>query len=109
VPAQEIIRRCGRRIGELIREGQAAGTITSQTATRRDNLAQNTAHAHGNVRSKPTDYLHETTLSKTVYPLTDRLTAEEFEAALDEVRAERNLSARNMARKVGKGGGWSGQ
>lgn len=117
--AAEIVRRAERRIGELIREGQAEGTIASpgqsgpppagtytrfhygqertyEVKERDDGVAEHpvlVTTATGMVRSS---------LSETIYPLIDNVPAEAFEEAIAEAKAEGNLSRANLVRKIKK-------
>jgi hypothetical protein len=93
--AAEIVRRAERRIGELIREGQAAGEIRRR-GQREDRAASHDLPA-------PTDFASEGELKATdtgIYAMTDGVSAEDFEEAVEEAKAERNLARANVIRKA---------
>lgn len=95
--AAEIVRRAERRIGELIREGQAEGTIRgngqrSSEAVHDDYSLSVTEAAGVNFRSQVT----------AMYDLVDDVPEEAFEEAIAEAKAEGNLSRANLTRKIKK-------
>lgn len=106
--ATEIVRRAERRIGELIREGQAAGEIRS----RGEHVGnQYTGNQHsvgrngGGASSKPSpsDFAPRHDLSSSnggIYDMADNVTEEEFEKAIEQGKAEDNLSRANVIRKI---------
>jgi hypothetical protein len=98
--AAEMVRRAERGIGVAIRRGQEAGEIAKPY----DNLR----HGQGAVDKTslppgPTTYAAASELSGNgagIYHLTDGVTDEQFDAAIDEAKAEGNLSRANVVRKV---------
>jgi hypothetical protein len=101
--ASEIVRRAERRIGELVREGQAAGEI------RKQGEHKVIANQHGAVDSsgtnsspkQPAGEMFASTRDRAdIYAMTDDVSPDEFEEALGEAKDEENLSRRNVVRKV---------
>lgn len=91
--ALEMVRRAERGIGVAIRNGQEAGTIVKQGEI-------------GNGRSSREEHLHASdffagggTQTET-YAMTDAVSDDQFEDALEEAREEKNLSRRNVVRKI---------
>lgn len=89
--AAEIVRRAERRIGELIREGQAEGTVLrrGEKADLRNSKISPTKVFGGNGSD-----------AFNTYAVTDGVSSEEFEEGLAEAKAEGNLSRANVVRKV---------
>lgn len=79
-------RRAERCIGLAIRKGQKEGRI--QRRGNRDIRTADIATVTGGVS------LHE--VSRASYPLTDDVSPEQFEKAIGEAKAERNLSRANV-------------
>lgn len=97
--AMEIVRRCERRIGELIREGQREGTIAktgdigrSAKGDRRGDHLIRPHEALGQPNRAPQ-------LAHEHYAIADA-SAEQFEQAVTQAREEGNLSRANVVRKV---------
>jgi hypothetical protein len=97
--ATEAVRRSEWALGRAIRKGQAEGTVSR----REGNGLQST----GQVESRPSDFatpgeLHGGGESKPgILALAAAAeTPEQFDAALDEAKAEGNLSRANVARKA---------
>lgn len=97
--ATEIVRRCERRIGELVRHGQRQGTVArpgdiggdpNQRGLQRGVDLATTSAAAG--------VKHPSELTP-LYTMADARD-EEFEKAIGEARAEGNLSRANVVRKV---------
>lgn len=100
--ATDIVRRCERRVGELVRQGQDEGTITrrgsvgalpgprsgGQPGSKRGGDLVSTAEIFSNNAER-----------EDSYRLADAST-EEFEQAIEEAKAEGNLSRANVVRKV---------
>lgn len=105
--AAEIVRRAERGLGLAIRKGQAAGEIASRGASEfRGNqhvVVAASAEGHpGNFSNQrsPKEFFSGGKDASETYAMTDGVTDEEFEDALDKGRAERNLSRVNVVRKV---------
>lgn len=93
--ATEIVRRCERRIGELVREGQRNGTISARIDNAR-------GHRDGLVSPYEAAGVPENSrsaLAREIYPMADA-SSEEFDQALVDAREEGNLSRANVVRKV---------
>lgn len=94
--ATEIVRRAERRIGQLIREGQEAGAIRSRATSARKQPGDSGLIS-------PTEIVPEHELGGNgggIYAMTDGVSDEEFEDAIDEAKAEKNLSRANVVRKI---------
>lgn len=94
--ATEIVRRCERRIGELVREGQRDGRVL----TRGERLSD----VHGDEQVlRPSEAMGIGANSKAAisqhYSMAD-VPNEQFETAITEAREEGNLSRANVVRKV---------
>jgi len=105
--AQEMVRRAEYALGKAIRKGQAEGTV----ATRKDSLipggpgALDVDHPDNEIKPRPvTDFaprgeLYGSQRATGVLDLADAGEAD-FDAAIDEAKAEGNLSRANVARKA---------
>lgn len=98
--AAEIVRRAERGIAICIRRGQDEGTIR-----RRGERAAQSAVSGLSGKPGPGDYLSHDELHGSgeragVYAMCDGASDEQFEAAIDEAKAERNLSRANVVRKI---------
>ncbi len=92
--ASEIVRRAERCIGLAIRKGQEAGRILKPGQHASNVRAANISRiieVTGTQRS---------TLSQGPYALSDSVSDEAFDAAIEEAKAEGNLSRANVVRKV---------
>lgn len=106
--AAEMVRRAERGIGVAIRRGQEAGEIeTTAEAKRRAGLiARGVQHsADNNVvpKARPVDFAKKDELHNNgagIYALTDGVTDEQFDEAIEEAKAEGNLSRANVVRKA---------
>jgi hypothetical protein len=92
--ATEIVRRCERRIGQLVREGQERGEIR----TRGDDTRTDLVRDKDEVKSARGFFQHSDEMSHS-YAMAGA-PDEQFESALDEAKAEGNLSRANVVRKV---------
>lgn len=95
--ATEIVRRCERRIGELVRTGQEDGTIAKRGSNTRTDLV-------GAAYEVPVSVTEAAGVKnrsevKPLYDLADA-PAEVFDNALTEARGEGDLSRANVVRKV---------
>ena len=89
--AAEIVRRAERRMGVLIREGQEAGDISTARSG-----ARSAPHF-------PEEFATHSELSSSrggIYAMTDGVSEEQFEEAVDEAREEKNMSRANVVRKL---------
>jgi hypothetical protein len=92
--AQEMVRRAEYALGKAIRKGQSEGTVLSRGEH---------VHRSGELQ-RPTDfgskselYGNGTSAGVIEFAETD---SEDFDAAIDEAKAEGNLSRANVARKA---------
>jgi hypothetical protein len=96
--AAEIVRRAERRIGELVREGQERGEIRRRGDGGGDPRFVDPHRKQ--MRMSPTEFFASPQAAHETYAMTDGVTADEFEAVLDEAKAERNLTRANVVRKA---------
>ncbi len=102
--AQELVRRAERGIGVAIRLGQERGDIRGNGA----HEYQGNQHGSGALPDKkstcvphsPADYFSGGSETYDTYAVTDDVTAEQFDEAIDEAKDEGNLSRANVVRKV---------
>lgn len=99
--AAEMVRRAERGIGIAIRNGQDAGEI----ATREDGLSLGSATASGHQtlmtgKISPAQFFGSDDHRSASYALADNVTNEQFDAAIEEAKSEKNLSRANVVRKV---------
>ncbi len=97
--ATEIVRRAERRIGELVREGQADGVIRKEReggGSRRPLGEEVTQRPE----AVPDGTFRNTYERRDIYDMTDEVTGDEFEDAIRAGRAENNLSRANVVRKI---------
>jgi hypothetical protein len=93
--ATELVRRCERRLGELVRQGQHDGTVARRGQhpdTTHGGELVGVAQAMG---VSPND--NKSIADRYAFA---SASADEFEEALDAARDEGNLSRANVARKV---------
>lgn len=105
--AQEMVRRAEYALGKSIRRGQAEGTIIGrgQVIESYDRHSGNRAVTANSTKARPSDFAssHELGGSEQtpgIYTLADAAEPEEFDAAIDEAKAEGNLSRANVVRKI---------
>lgn len=106
--AQEMVRRAERGVGVAIRKGQEEGIVSvvgTNSGPRTDYIrGGSVVHVDRpgdtNSISRPTDYATTDELARGIYPMTDGVTAEEFEEAVAEAKDEGNLSRANVVRKI---------
>lgn len=100
--ATEFVRRAERGLGVAIREGQARGEIIARGKNPNPNRKEPDVIGFNDPRPV-TDFAPDGELTGNgggIYAMTDGVTDEQFEAALDEARREGNLSRANVARKA---------
>jgi hypothetical protein len=94
--ATEIIRRAERCMALAVRKGQAEGRIRKRGQRRTDQ------YVCGDLPN-PTDLLDcggLKTKDGSAYSLADDVSDAQFDAAIEQAKAERNLSRANVVRKV---------
>lgn len=100
--AAEVVRRAERGIGLAIRRGQQEGTIARQgqcvNHPKHDRIANAVKPVFAFIERH--EWHGQATGDNGVKDLTDGVTDEQFDAAIDEAKAEGNLSRANVARKV---------
>jgi hypothetical protein len=94
--AAELVRRAERCIGLGIREGQARGAVAPPS--RQVGAGDRSAISMLPTPTEITGEAHAT--QSLIYDLADGVTDEQFEQAIKEAKAERNLSRLNVIRKV---------
>lgn len=107
--AAEVVRRAERGIGVAIRRGQEAGTVAtrSEMASYAGRIGRaKQQHDETELMGRkpaPSDFVSSDELSGNgagIYHMTDGISDGEFEEAITEGKAERNLSRANVVRKV---------
>lgn len=105
--AQELVRRAERCIGLGIRKGQEAGRVVKAGdiggGGRGGQKAAESRTSSYQHLDRPTDFAtsHELWANGTgIYALTDDVSDDDFEQAVEEAKAERNLSRANVVRKA---------
>lgn len=102
--AVEMVRRSERALGVAIRQGQAAGEIVKSGdiggGGRGGDKAALTRMSLRNDLDRPIDFAPANELSTGIYPMTDNVTDQQFESALESAKEEGNLSRANVVRKV---------
>lgn len=98
--AAEVVRRAERCIGLAIRKGQEAGEIRR----RGQGGGPNATSRSDREVSSPYEFVSSSELEGArgdgIYALTDGVSDDAFDAAIDDARSERNLSRANVVRKV---------
>ena len=89
--ASEIVRRAERGIGVAIRRGQEAGEIRKSGYRRAGS---------DDTRLPPDHYFAHPRERSDTYAITDGVTDEEFDDAVESAKSEENLSRANVLRKV---------
>ena len=99
--AAEIVRRAERGLGLAIRKQQEEGCMlrTGETQRRPSRHPAVVGEQDGR-KPSPKDFLGGSHETVDVYSLTDDVSDEQFTAALDDARAEENLTRANVIRKV---------
>ena len=97
--AAEIVRRAERRIGVLIRQGQAEGAVLQRGQRTHEGDALNECIF------SPKSVLTSARETTEIYAVTDDVSDEQFDAGLAEAKDEGNLSRANVVRKVKKAAG----
>lgn len=92
--AAEIVRRAERRIGELIREGQAAGEIGDRASS-----AGARWRSPSELQS-PKEFFSSGSTQSETYAMTDDVSPGAFERAITNAKEEGNLSRANVIRHV---------
>jgi hypothetical protein len=101
--AAEIVRRSERRIGQLIQEGRDAGEIATERDGRVLGGKRRQLSSDGTeLKPSATSILGQGPIRTQVAAMTDGVTDEEFNAAIEESKEEGNLSRANVVRKVKK-------
>lgn len=97
--ALEMVRRAERGIGLAIRNGQAAGEIRGK-GDRETYRNGSSKHLPDENLLSPSDFFPGGGTQQETYAMTDDVSEEQFEDALEEAREEKNLSRRNVVRKI---------
>lgn len=108
--AQEMVRRAEYALGKAIRKGQAEGTIRRPgEITRSHDRWNGTDHQTTNsIKASPSDFAPKGELAGPrgedgIYAMADGAPdPDDFDAAIEEAKAEGNLSRANVVRKVKK-------
>ena len=98
--AQEMVRRAERGVGQAVRKGQGERTVTSR------GVRTMYGNRGGVITPSNLDLVFAGDLLPTgseramTYAVTDNVSDEQFDAALDAAKDEQNLSRANVVRKV---------
>lgn len=95
--ALEMVRRAERGVGQAIRKGQAEGAINSGANSARIRygiLDRNSVPASPSTVAPNAEERHH------IYAMTDGVTDEQFDAAIEDAKAEENVSRANVVRKI---------
>ncbi|HVX20933.1 MAG TPA: hypothetical protein VHB02_06280 [Acidimicrobiales bacterium] len=95
--ATEIVRRCERRIGQLVRKGQEEGSIRAPGSDTRTDLPDRVHHVVPGPR-EAVGATHRSEL-EPLYRMADS-SDDSFDQAIEEAKQEGNLSRANVVRKV---------
>lgn len=105
--AQEMVRRAEYALGKAIRKGQAEGTVRTrgQHGSAYDRWNGVHRETKNSTKPSPTDYappheLNGKTGQEGIYAMSDDVTPDDFDDAIDEAKAEGNLSRANVVRKI---------
>jgi hypothetical protein len=102
--ATEIVRRAERGIGVAIRRGQEAGQIRRMGQSPGNQYTTGVVVDNNSSTPRPvTDFATRDELSGNgagIYHLADDVSDEQFEEAVNEAKAEGNLSRANVVRKI---------
>lgn len=104
--ALEMVRRAERGVGKAIREGQESGEITSRgTHDNRSNQFATSGRDAGRTssKSKPDDFLTKGHQQVQIYAMTDGVSDEEFDEALEAAKEEKDMTRANVVRKLRNG------
>jgi hypothetical protein len=113
--AQEMVRRAERGVGVAIRKGQEDGTVATKsemamraTAIREMNQGRRDQQDINALIRKPvpTDIAPSDDLTGNgagIYQMTDDVSDEQFDGAIEDAKSEGNLSRANVVRKINGG------
>lgn len=106
VDAEVMVRRSERALGQAIRAGQERGEIAKRgDRTMPETYERNGQTVRGGVvrdpnLTSPREFFAHGEEQVAVYGVTDNVTDEQFEQALDAAQSEGNVSRANVVRKV---------
>lgn len=108
IDATAMVRRAERSLGVAIREGQEAGTVGTASTNGAIAAQNREAKKRGEQVAPMRSNLPRTkdliggsgAVTAETYAMTDDVTDEEFDAALDTAKEEKNLSRANVVRKI---------
>jgi len=92
--ATEIVRRCERRVGELVKRGQGKGMIRKQGASRAGTTNMGTPMV------STSEIFDGGQTTRTEHYALAEPSPDDFNAAIEEAKSEGNLSRANVVRKV---------
>ena len=99
--AAEFLRRAERGLGVAIREGQASGTVAARGSAGGDRRSSFVSSSTEETKTSPAEYLGTSGQTQyEVYSMTDGVSDDQFDEAIDEAKSEGNLSRANVARKA---------
>jgi hypothetical protein len=100
--AAEVVRRAERGIGLAIRKGQEAGEIRKrcENGGRTEYRERHEHLAPEENKVSPKAFVANTSEGVAIYAVTDDVSDEQFESAIEQAKDEGNLSRANVVRKV---------
>ena len=100
--AVEMVRRAEYALGKAIRKGQEEGVIMTKADgyAVRDDLSGVTGKIRVSDLATSAELTGQSGRNDGIYGMSDGVEADQFEAALIEAKAEKNLSRANVARKL---------
>ena len=97
--SQVMVRRAERALGLAIRKGQTEGQI-SDRGSRNNYGGPNHRQSRDSTLSSPDEFLPTGSDRAMTYAVTDDVSDDEFEEALERAQDERNVSRANVVRKI---------
>lgn len=94
--ATEMVRRADYALGKAIRRGQETGTVVDREDNLKVGQSPNPSVGNSGDRLSPTSLIPSNRARQDTYVMAD-LDREDFDAAIDEAKAEGNLSRAHLA------------
>jgi len=103
VDAEVMVRRSERALGQSIRGGQERGEIATRGQRNETSNQYTSGPVVHNTRSTPSDFASPAELMGNgagIYDMTDDVTDDDFETAIEGAKDEGNVSRANVVRKI---------
>lgn len=99
--ALEMVRRAERGVGKAIREGQERGEITSRgTHDNRANQHSGKGAERNSSTPKPDDFVTKGHQQVQIYAMTDGVSDDQFDEAIEAAKEEKDMTRANVVRKL---------